>query len=424
MTDATPPPDLPSSGLPSDEISSDGLLLRRYRDSGDEAAFAELRRRHGRLVLATCRRETGDPGLAEDAAQEAFLLLSRKEFPADASLAGWLHGAARLVSRNLLRGEARRLQRERRAHEEFAEPVAAWNAVSPHIDAALAALRARDREVVLLRFANEMTLGEIGNVLGIGENAARMSVARALERMRVSLRRAGLGVPVVLLATLLSTRIADAEPLPPLPPASPLPHPTSSPLVSSSAQLALSSGLLKILAGAMLVLAGGVAVRSLLPRPPARIVAEPLLPAAEGTALLDAAAGEWRGDLEYADDRTAERSRTGTTVDVRRTEGGLTLTARYASYTSVDTTVITPDGRGRFTIRSRGSHNLDGIYELVRLPDGSTAFAGLSPALRTAVRLRIQATADTLAVQEEFLRGGTYRFRNRFNLRRSWATPP
>lgn len=393
----------------------DGLLLRRYRERGDEAAFAELRRRHGRLVLATCRRETGENALAEDAAQGAFLLLSQKEFSENASLAGWLHGAARLVSRNLLREEGRRTRRERTAFEEFAEPAAAWNAVSPHIDEALAALRERDREVVLLRFANEMSLAEVGRALNLTENAARMSVARALDRMRLHLRKAGLGVPVVLLATLLSTRIADAEALPPL-------SASSRPLASSlKLPLPLAALLLRVLLGVVVVLAGGFAVRFVVRRAPARIVAEPLLTGAERTRLFGAAEGQWRGRLEYADDRTAERVQTETTVAVRRTDGGLRLTARYASYASVDTTTIVPARDGRFTIETGGagsSHRLDGTYELVRLPDGTAAFAGFSPTLRTLVRLRVDANADALTIREEFRRGETYRFRNRFDLRR------
>ena len=390
----------------SEEILPDGLLLRRYREKGDEAAFAELRRRHGRLVLATCRRETGDPALAEDAAQGAFLLLIRKGFDDDASLAGWLHGAARRVSQNLVRGEVRRRRRERHAFEEIESPDEAWSATAPHIDDALAGLKAGDREAVLLRFAGEMSLAGVGATLGIGENAARMRVSRALDRMRDSLRRAGVGVSALLLASLLSTRLADAEPL------------SSAPPSSRARRVARVAGRLPslplALAGLGIGLAtlGGVryAVGLRTPKP---------LGAREAQALFARAEGGWSGTLEYADDNTGERIRTDTTVRVDRDRGGVRLVARFADYAVADSTTIVPDGAGRYRIDAFGSHTLNGLYTLARGLDGTPTFDGFSPARGTEVRLRLVVTTDALRIQEEYVREGTYRFRNRYDLTRS-----
>ncbi len=98
--------------------ASDEQLLSRFTAARDRssAAFEAIVRRHGPMVLETCRRLLGgDHHAAEDAFQATFLVLARR---ADAgithpsgSLGPWLHEVA---SRTARKARVSRLRREKR----------------------------------------------------------------------------------------------------------------------------------------------------------------------------------------------------------------------------------------------------------------------------------------------------------------------
>src|SRR5438067_7095283 len=87
----------------------DHALLRRFL-GGDDEAFAALVRRHGPLVLGTCRRILRHAQDAEDACQATFLILARKggRIRGGDALAGWLHRVAVRAASRLRRDLARR----------------------------------------------------------------------------------------------------------------------------------------------------------------------------------------------------------------------------------------------------------------------------------------------------------------------------
>ncbi|MGH7170606.1 MAG: RNA polymerase sigma factor, partial [Gemmataceae bacterium] len=88
-----------TAAAPSSEVS-DVVLLQRYLQQHDEAAFAALVARYGAMVLRVCRRLVGDDHCAEDAFQASFVILARKasSLRQPEALAAWLHGVARRVA--------------------------------------------------------------------------------------------------------------------------------------------------------------------------------------------------------------------------------------------------------------------------------------------------------------------------------------
>src|SRR3954462_6071220 len=75
---------------------TDGQLLDSFLAHREESAFEDLVRRHGPMVLGTCRRLLGNAHDAEDAFQATFLVLVRRagSIGRRASVGSWLHKVA------------------------------------------------------------------------------------------------------------------------------------------------------------------------------------------------------------------------------------------------------------------------------------------------------------------------------------------
>src|SRR5690349_2317479 len=86
----------------------DAQLLGRFareRGPASEAAFRELVRRHGSMVLGVCRQILRHSEDADDAFQATFLVLVRKApaIKTGQSLAPWLYGVAWRTARRARR---------------------------------------------------------------------------------------------------------------------------------------------------------------------------------------------------------------------------------------------------------------------------------------------------------------------------------
>lgn len=185
---------------------NDWELIERFVARRDEAAFADLVRRHGGFVLASARRQVG-ADLAEDVMQAVFLVLARKASALDSKvvLSSWLFRTTGFVVAQVRRREARRIRREQEAGAMIHDPGcpetdALREHVEQHLDAALSALSDRDRGYVLSRFVEGQKFGDIGERFGVSADAAKKRVLRGLERVRRFLEGRG----VVLSAPVLS----------------------------------------------------------------------------------------------------------------------------------------------------------------------------------------------------------------------------
>ena len=193
-------------------------FLADYARNGSESAFRELVERYVSFVHSTAARLVrGDAQLAEDVAQTVFVDLARMagRLPGDVLLGGWLHRHTCFVAAKAMRGELRRQARERQAMELKAlneRPDAALAEIAPMLDEAINKLDAQDRLAVLLRFFERRDFRAVGAALGISEDAARMRVNRALEKLHSSLRSYGLTCSAGALGNSLTLHAVTAAP--------------------------------------------------------------------------------------------------------------------------------------------------------------------------------------------------------------------
>ena len=194
-------------------------LLAEYVQTGADAAFRELVTRYVGLVYSTARRLVdGDTHRAEDVAQIVFVDLARtaRTLPGDVLLGGWLHRHTCFVAAKTMRGERRRQSRERQAVEMNAlhnDSGPDYSGVAPILDEAIDELGEEDRTAILLRFFEQHDFRSVGQALGVNEDAARMRVNRALEKLQDLIKPRGVTTSAAALSVVLSANAVQAAPV-------------------------------------------------------------------------------------------------------------------------------------------------------------------------------------------------------------------
>jgi RNA polymerase sigma-70 factor (ECF subfamily) len=180
---------------PTRERAGDAALIEQSWHEPE--AFAGLYDRHAAPIHRYVTRRLGD-GLADDVVAETFLAAFRQRRRYDVrrpDARPWLYGIAANVIGKHRRSEVRMLQAFARTG---ADPVAdsygdridsrvSASAAGPHLAAALAALAARDRDVLLLIAWADLSYDEVASALEIPVGTVRSRLNRARRKVREAL---------------------------------------------------------------------------------------------------------------------------------------------------------------------------------------------------------------------------------------------
>jgi RNA polymerase sigma-70 factor (ECF subfamily) len=158
--------------------------------TGDVESFGKLYERYYATMVWLAYSIVADGHLAQDAAQEAFAVACEglPNLKRPDKFAGWLAG----ICRNVARQMAKQNKREVLAGDPRAVVAQSENRASEEAVAkAIAGLPQMYREVLMLRYWNNMNYEEISTVLGIGASRVKGRLFRARGMVGKELEREG-----------------------------------------------------------------------------------------------------------------------------------------------------------------------------------------------------------------------------------------
>ena len=176
--------------------ASDETLMLAYA-AGDAAAFEQLYARHRGKLYRYLQRQLRDNAVADELFQDVWqrVIASRSGWKPDAGFATWLY----TIAHHRLGDHWRSLKHrpsapadadERMAH--VADPDTPERVLSEferrrQLQLALDDLPEEQREVLLLRLEQELTLEEIGDITGVGRETVKSRLRYAMDKLRARL---------------------------------------------------------------------------------------------------------------------------------------------------------------------------------------------------------------------------------------------
>ena len=198
-----------------DFARSDAELVGRFIATKEEAAVAELVRRHSGLVMSVCRRVLRDGHDIDDVFQATFLVFVRDaaRVKKQASLASWLYGVAYRLAVRVAE------QRQRRRETVLVDDTAVGDDVLTDladrydqqlVDAELNALPERYRQPLVLKYLAGKTPLEVASELKLTVGAVEGLLKRGKHELRARLMKRGVKLGAAVIAAQMTRQSVQA----------------------------------------------------------------------------------------------------------------------------------------------------------------------------------------------------------------------
>lgn len=173
------------------DLDSETQLVEAAQN-GHLESFGALYERYHSPMVALAYSMLADRDMAEDAAQEVFAIVCRDigSLKSKERFAAWLAGICRNVSRQMLRASKSTLAA--RDNDITAEHGDDMEDRREAIRRAVWQLRPDDREMIVLRYYDNLPYEQIANILDISIQAVNGRLIRAKRKIAKYLKRNGL----------------------------------------------------------------------------------------------------------------------------------------------------------------------------------------------------------------------------------------
>jgi len=157
---------------------------------GDIESFGELCRRYYAAMVAIAYSILSDHQLAEDAAQESFAraLINLNNLKNKSRFVPWLAAICRNVAKDMVAARARRIKAEDLSNTDRS---GSDDENSSAVHRAIEQLPAPAKELIVLRYYNNLSYEQIGSILGVSRATINGRILRAKRKMANYLRRNG-----------------------------------------------------------------------------------------------------------------------------------------------------------------------------------------------------------------------------------------
>ena len=167
------------------------ITLVQKAQKGNREAFGEIYKLYFAKIYKYCKFNTNDEDEAQDICQETFVKAWKNIKKFDSNRENWsIQAFLFTIARNLIIDKSRKKKDlhineylEIETNENFYENIEKENNINI-VKQALSKLEEIERQIIILRYFEEMDTKQIANILGIKDGALRVRLHRTMEKMK------------------------------------------------------------------------------------------------------------------------------------------------------------------------------------------------------------------------------------------------